>query len=84
MQVTQDNEKIGNPFEDEILQGPQVSKAQYEKVLSYIEEGKKAGARLLHGGTRYGDKGYFLRPTVFADVSAPSDKVVIWIVGQQC
>lgn len=45
-----------------------MSKPQYEKILSYIEQGKKSGARLLHGGAKVGDKGYFLEPTVFADV----------------
>ncbi|KAM5370866.1 hypothetical protein ACJZ2D_008299 [Fusarium nematophilum] len=67
--VTKENDKIGAPFEEETWQGPQVSKAQYDKVSSYIEEGRKAGARLLYGGSKYGDKGYYLKPTVFADTT---------------
>jgi aldehyde dehydrogenase (NAD+) len=35
-----------------------VSKLQFEKVMGYIETGKKEGARLLCGGGRVGDKGY--------------------------
>ena len=42
--------------------------AQFEKVMTYIESGKKEGARLLCGGGRVGDRGYFIEPTVFADV----------------
>lgn len=63
--------KIGDPFHEDTYQGPQVSKAQFDRVLGYIEEGKKSGARLLHGGAKHGDKGYFIQPTIFADVLTP-------------
>ncbi|QYT00243.1 Aldehyde dehydrogenase [Trichoderma simmonsii] len=67
---TKDNAtKIGDPFNENTYQGPQVSKAQFEKVLGYIDEGKKSGARVLHGGAKHGDKGYFIQPTVFADTT---------------
>ena len=36
--------------------------------MSLIETGKKEGAKLMSGGTRFGNKGYFINPTVFADV----------------
>lgn len=53
-------------------QGPQVDKLQFDRVMSFVESGKadaKAGkCRLLTGGNRFGDKGYFVEPTVFADV----------------
>lgn len=38
------------------------------KILSMIDSGRKDGARLVAGGAREGDKGYFVQPTVFADV----------------
>lgn len=38
------------------------------KILGYIEAGKKEGAKLLTGGARHGKKGFFIEPTVFADV----------------
>jgi len=38
------------------------------KILGYVESGKKEGAKLLTGGNRHGKKGYFVEPTVFADV----------------
>jgi aldehyde dehydrogenase (NAD+) len=59
---------VGNPFDPATEQGPQVDQDQYDKVMSYIENGKKEGARLVCGGSRVGDRGYFIQPTVFADV----------------
>lgn len=60
--------KVGDVQDSETFQGPQVSKVQFDKILGYIEQGKKEGAKLVTGGTRFGDKGYFVTPTVFADV----------------
>jgi len=59
---------VGNPFEENVEQGPQVDKAQFDKILAYIDSGKKDGAKLATGGVRAGDKGYFIEPTVFTDV----------------
>tara|TARA_R110002050_G_scaffold150965_1_gene277910 strand:- start:1523 stop:1978 length:456 start_codon:yes stop_codon:yes gene_type:complete len=46
-----------------------VSKEQYETIMRYIDSGKKE-ARLVAGGARHGDKGYFVQPTIFADVKS--------------
>ena len=46
----------------------QVDKAQYERVLSYIEHGKREGATLLTGGRPCGQKGYYIQPAVFTNV----------------
>jgi aldehyde dehydrogenase (NAD+) len=59
---------VGNPFDKKTEQGPQVDQDQFNKVMSYIESGKQEKAKLLAGGNRVGDKGYFIEPTVFADV----------------
>lgn len=60
---------VGNPFDFETEQGPQVNKEQMEKILSLIDTGKKQGAKLVAGGSRpQGLPGYFVQPTVFADV----------------
>lgn len=40
----------------------------FTKVLNYIDAGKKEGARCIAGGDKLGNKGYFVKPTVFADV----------------
>jgi aldehyde dehydrogenase (NAD+) len=60
--------KVGDPYAPDTCQGPQVDKDQFNKVMSYIEAGKKEGAKLAAGGGRVGDKGYFIEPTVFTDV----------------
>ena len=59
---------VGDPFDAQTEQGPQVDQAQFDKVMSYIDAGKKEGARLAYGGKRVGDRGYFIEPTVFSDV----------------
>jgi len=46
-----------------------VSKEQYEKVLSMIESGKREGAKIEAGGSKVGDTGYFVYPTVFSNVT---------------
>ena len=60
--------KVGDPFEEGVEQGPQVDKEMFEKVRRLIESGKKEGARVVAGGDRVGKVGYFVQPTVFADV----------------
>jgi aldehyde dehydrogenase (NAD+) len=61
-------QKVGDPFHPETTQGPQVSQEQFDRVMSYINSGQEQGAKLLHGGKRVGDKGYFIEPTIFTDV----------------
>jgi aldehyde dehydrogenase (NAD+) len=60
--------KLGDPFDTATEQGPQVDKAQFDKVMHYIDSGKKEGAKLLTGGKRFGDRGYYIEPTLFVDV----------------
>ncbi len=59
---------VGDPFDLKTEQGPQVSQGQCDKVMNYIESGMREGATLLCGGDRIGDRGFFIQPTVFADV----------------
>ncbi|GAA2121234.1 aldehyde dehydrogenase family protein [Actinomadura napierensis] len=62
---------VGDPNGD-VAMGPVVSRAQFEKVQSLIQKGIDEGATLVAGGTGRPDgleKGYFVRPTVFADVT---------------
>lgn len=61
--------KVGDPFDPATQQGPQVDEAQFDKILQYVEYGKKDGARLLTGGKRVGSKGYFVEPTLFDNVT---------------
>ncbi len=60
--------KVGDPFDPETEQGPQVDEAQYDKILSYITKGKDEGAQLLAGGDAGDDSGYFVQPTIFDGV----------------
>lgn len=71
--------KQGEMFDADAVVGPQVSKQQFDKILSYIDIGKKEGARVLLGGERNSDgkmsKGFFIKPTIFADVK-PNMRIV--------
>jgi aldehyde dehydrogenase (NAD+) len=64
----------GDPTDPVNLQGPQVSEKQRQRVLSYIEKGKSEGSRLILGGGVPGHlpKGYYVEPTLFADVNPDS------------
>jgi phenylacetaldehyde dehydrogenase len=62
-----DGMKLGSGFDPATQLGPLVSQEQLGRVLSYIEYGVGEGAELVTGGMREGDKGYFVRPTVFAN-----------------
>ncbi len=60
---------LGDPFDAATEQGPQVDREQFDKVMGYIEQGKAEGARCVAGGARHGSKGFYIKPTVFADVT---------------
>ena len=61
---------LGDPLEEATQMGPLVSAVQMDKVLGYMETAKAEGARLVCGGGRAAiNTGYFVQPTVFADVS---------------
>ncbi|MCW0192597.1 MAG: aldehyde dehydrogenase family protein [Rhodococcus sp.] len=60
--------KIGPGLDPTTQLGPLVSQEQFDKVTGYLREGIADGARVLTGGNRWGDQGYFVEPTVFVDV----------------
>ena len=72
--------KIGNGMEEGVLLGPLVNRSQYDGTLQAISRGLEEGARLVCGGERppHLDKGFYLQPTVFADV--PEDS---WIWNEE-
>ena len=59
---------IGDPFDAKVEQGPVIDQMQLNRVVSYIQSGLSQGARLLCGGSQVGNHGFFIEPTVFADV----------------
>ncbi len=61
--------RLGDPFDVQTEQGPQVDRNQFDKIMKYIELGKKEGARCVAGGDRFGDRGYFVKPTVLDQVT---------------
>lgn len=58
--------KVGDPFDESSYQGPQVSQLQCDRIMGYVESGKKEGATVITGGKRHGDKGYFIEPVSIA------------------
>ncbi|PIO63434.1 aldehyde dehydrogenase family protein [Teladorsagia circumcincta] len=69
-----EKKKLGDPFDLSTEQGPQVNREQLETIARYVDSGKKEGAQLVTGGKKWGDKGYFFEPTIFANVE---DKMTI-------
>ena len=60
--------RVGDPFDAATEQGPQVDRAQFDKIMGYIAAGKAEGATCATGGRRVGDRGFFIEPTVFTNV----------------
>ncbi|MFQ5562559.1 MAG: aldehyde dehydrogenase family protein [Parvularculaceae bacterium] len=61
--------RIGDPLKADTEHGPQIDKAQFDKIMRYIDLGRSQGAVCAAGGARVGDRGFFIAPTVFAGVS---------------
>ncbi len=61
--------KIGDPLDEGVNFGPMVSENQMNIALGYVEKGKAEGARLVYGGARIEGEGFYMQPTVFADVT---------------
>ncbi|MDH4567296.1 aldehyde dehydrogenase family protein [Pseudomonas sp. BN414] len=72
--------RIGNGLEEGVLLGPLVNKGQYDKVRAAIARGREEGAQLVYGGERPSgfDQGFYLQPTIFADVPENS-----WIWNEE-
>jgi betaine-aldehyde dehydrogenase len=63
------NAVIGDPMDPETSFGPMVSERQMNIALGYVEKGKAEGARLVTGGAQIDREGFYMQPTVFADVT---------------
>jgi aldehyde dehydrogenase (NAD+) len=64
-----ESRRLGNPLAPDTEQGPQVDRAQFDKIMSYIDKGNAAGANCITGGHRFGEQGYFVEPTIFDNVT---------------
>ena len=57
------NGKVGDPFAEDTFQGPQISKVQFDKIMNFIDVGKKEGANYISCGTKEASTaGYFIQP----------------------
>lgn len=63
-----ENVKVGPSMEQSTDMGPLISKRQQDKVIDYINKGNEEGARLIFGGSKVNEQGYYVEPTIFADV----------------
>mgnify|MGYP006265885663 CR=1 FL=1 len=66
--------KVGGGFEDDVMIGPLVNATQLSRVTGYIEKGMQEGGEIITGGSRIGDRGYFVEPTV---IRAPRNDMTI-------
>ena len=73
--------KLGNPLDNGTTQGPQISAEQRDRIMGFIDRGNSQGATCLTGGNTYGDKGYYIEPTVFSDVTDDMDIATDEIFG---
>jgi aldehyde dehydrogenase (NAD+) len=64
---------MGDPLNEATFLGPLADKIQFDRVMKFLEQGKK-DAKVVTGGGRHGDKGNFIEPTIFLD--PPSDSTI--------
>jgi 1-pyrroline dehydrogenase len=73
--------RVGDPFDADTEMGPLISERQRERVLGFVERAVEAGATLLTGGTAIGDRGWYVAPTVLADVTQDAEIVQQEVFG---
>jgi acyl-CoA reductase-like NAD-dependent aldehyde dehydrogenase len=59
---------VGDGFEQGVQIGPVQNRREFERVLSLIEDARESGGRILAGGTRVGERGFFIKPVIVADI----------------
>jgi betaine-aldehyde dehydrogenase len=64
-----DGVTLGDPFDEGASMGALINRKQFERVMGYIDVGRQEGARVVSGGERGLDTGYYVRPTIFADAN---------------
>lgn len=63
---------MGDPSDPNVSFGPLADQAQFDRVMGFLEAGKDSGGQVLTGGTRKGDKGCFIEPTIYVDPKTDS------------
>jgi len=64
-----ENISVGHPLDPTTEVGPLIHKTHFDKVVSYFDKSRAEGATIAAGGTRVGDTGWFVRPTLFTDAT---------------
>jgi betaine-aldehyde dehydrogenase/aminobutyraldehyde dehydrogenase len=74
--------RLGDPFADaEMELGPVISAAQRERVLGFVDRAAAAGANVLTGGSAWGERGFFIEPTVVAGVEQDAEIIQQEVFG---
>jgi len=68
--------KAGDPLDPDTTQGPQVDALQFQNIMKFLNDAKADGLVPSLGGGRLGEKGYFIEPTIYCDVSSPHNYCV--------
>ncbi|KAK2469192.1 hypothetical protein H9L39_19173 [Fusarium oxysporum f. sp. albedinis] len=76
--------QLGDPFDIKTFHRPQTSKAQFDRILRYIKSGVDDGAKIEAGGSRWGEKGFFVQPTIFSGASQDMKIMRDEIFGPVC
>ncbi|MCF8587309.1 aldehyde dehydrogenase family protein [Gordonia liuliyuniae] len=71
----------GDPFNPTTIAGPVVNEAAVDRIMGMIDRAESDGARLVYGGNRVDRDGYFIEPTVFADVDPASELAQTEVFG---
>ena len=66
---------VGDPWDSGVEQGPQIDRVQRDKILGFIEAGKREGAILEAGGSCEGERGFFIQPTVFSGLKSEKKNI---------
>jgi aldehyde dehydrogenase (NAD+) len=78
------NDNTGSPFNLSTQHGPQISQTQFDRVMGFINSGKQQGATVHIGGERHGTEGYFIKPTIFTNVTPDMSIMQDEIFGPVC
>lgn len=74
MRQLSEQQRCGDPFDDASMQGPQCYQGHFERVMNYIKSGVEEGATLVAGGVQdidgFNERGLYIRPTIFTDVTS--------------
>jgi 1-pyrroline dehydrogenase len=73
--------KVGDPSAEDTEMGPVVAQQQLERVTGFVDRAREQGAKVLTGGERIGDRGFFYKPTVITDVGQDDEIVKNEVFG---